>query len=82
MATATTPPSVLDHKLSRSPGKLGMLVFGVVLVIGVAYAGSSLLHDLSFVHNESVLPFVLLGIAYWSRWASSSLTDFTTPPTP
>src|SRR5208283_4965119 len=61
MATATT--SVLDQKLSRSPGKLGMLVFGVVLVIGVGYAGSSLLHDLSFVHNESVLPFVLLGVA-------------------
>src|SRR5271156_7230839 len=40
-----------------------MLVFGVVLVIGVGYAGSSLLHDLSFVHNQSILPFVLLGIA-------------------
>ncbi len=63
MATATATPSVLDQKLSRSPGKLGMLVFGVVLVIGVGYAGSSLLHDLSFVRNESVLPFVLLGIA-------------------
>ena len=54
MATAST--SVLDQKLSRSPGKLGMLVFGIVLVIGVAYAGHSLLHDLSFVHNESVMP--------------------------
>jgi PiT family inorganic phosphate transporter len=61
MATAST--SVLDQKLSRSPGKIGMLVFGIVLVVGVAYAGSSLLHDLSFVHNQSVLPFVLLGIA-------------------
>src|ERR1700678_2279626 len=62
MATAST--SVLDQKLSRSsPGKIGMLVFGIVLVIGVAYAGSSLLHDLSVVHNESILPFVLLGIA-------------------
>src|ERR1700683_1595065 len=60
---ATAPTSVLDQKLSRSPGKLGMLVFGVVLVIGVGYAGSSLLHDLSFVHNDSVLPFVLLGVA-------------------
>src|ERR1700690_4383487 len=63
MATATAPPSVLDQKLSRSPGKIGMLVFGIVLVIGVAYAGSSLLHDLSFVHSDSVLPFVLLGLA-------------------
>jgi len=61
MAAST---SVLDQKLSRSsPGKIGMLVFGIVLVIGVAYAGSSLLHDLSVVHNESILPFVLLGIA-------------------
>jgi len=61
MATAST--TILDQKLNRSPGKLGMLVFGVVLVIGVGYAGSSLLHDLSFVHNESLLPYVLLGIA-------------------
>src|SRR5271165_6120949 len=61
MATAST--SVLDQKLSRSPGKIGILVFGIVLVIGVAYAGSSLLHDLSTIHNESVLPFVLLGVA-------------------
>ncbi|MGA9737873.1 MAG: inorganic phosphate transporter, partial [Candidatus Sulfotelmatobacter sp.] len=61
MATAST--TVLDQKLSRSPGKLGMLVFGVVLVIGVGYAGSSLLHDLAYVHNTSVLPFVLLGVA-------------------
>src|SRR6202167_1476802 len=62
-ATPTAPPSLLDQKLNRSPGKIGMLIFGIVLVIGVAYAGSSLLHDLSFVHNESILPFVLLGVA-------------------
>ena len=61
MATAST--SVLDQKLNRTPGKIGMLIFGVVLVVGVAYAGSSLLHDLSFVHNESILPYLLLGLA-------------------
>jgi PiT family inorganic phosphate transporter len=61
MATAST--SVLDQKLNRTPGKLGVLIFGVVLVIGVGYAGSSLLHDLSSVHNESFLPYLLLGIA-------------------
>jgi len=60
---ATASQTLLDQKLSRSPGKVGMLIFGVVLVIGVGYAGSSLLHDLSFVHNQSILPFVLLGIA-------------------
>src|SRR6202041_522103 len=60
---ATAPPTVLDQKLSRSPGKLGMMIFGVVLIGGVAYSGSSLLHDLSFVHSDSILPYLLLGIA-------------------
>jgi PiT family inorganic phosphate transporter len=60
---ATAAPSALDQKLSRSPGKLGMLIFGAVLLVGVLYAATSLLHDLSFVHSESVLPFLLLGIA-------------------
>jgi inorganic phosphate transporter, PiT family len=65
MATATppAPPTLLDQKLSGSPGKVGMLIFGVVLVIGVGYAGASLLHDLSAIHNESILPFLLLGVA-------------------
>jgi inorganic phosphate transporter, PiT family len=60
---ATASGSVLDQKLSRSPGKIGMLVFGIVLVIGVAYAGSSLIHDLSYVHSESFMPYLLLIIA-------------------
>jgi PiT family inorganic phosphate transporter len=61
MATASS--TVLDAKLARSPGKIGMIVFGIVLVIGFAYAGSHLLGDLSTIHGGSVLPYVLLGIA-------------------
>jgi PiT family inorganic phosphate transporter len=60
MAASST---VLDAKLSRSPGKIGMLVFGLVLLVGVIYAGSQLLGDLSTMHSDSVLPYVLLGIA-------------------
>ena len=60
MATAST---VLDQKLSRSPSKLGILIFGAVLIVGVLYAASSLLRDLSTVHSESILPYLLLGIA-------------------
>ncbi len=60
MATATT---VLDGKMRRSPGKIGMLVFGIVLVIGFAYAASHLLGDLSTMHSESAMPYILLGIA-------------------
>ena len=55
--------AVLDAKINRSPGKIGMIIFGVVLVIGFAYAGSHLLSDLSTLHSDSVLPYVLLGIA-------------------
>src|ERR1035438_9714074 len=60
MATASP---VLDAKLGRSPGRMGMIIFGVVLAIGFAYAGSHLLRDLSTMHSPSVLPYVLLGIA-------------------
>jgi inorganic phosphate transporter, PiT family len=60
---ATASQSVLDEKLSKGPGTIGLLVFGVVLVVGVLYAGSSLLRDLSTVHATSFLPYLLLGIA-------------------
>jgi PiT family inorganic phosphate transporter len=40
-----------------------MAVFVVVLVIGVVYAASHLISDLSTVHSPTVFPFVLLGIA-------------------
>src|ERR1700723_1002080 len=61
MATAT--PTVLDQKLSRSPGMIGMLGFGVVLVIGIIYAGYHLLSDLSAVPSGPIIPYVLLGVA-------------------
>jgi inorganic phosphate transporter, PiT family len=75
MATAPTLPppppsklrpvavSSLDAKLGKGPGKIGVLAFVVVLIIGVIYAGSSLASDLSGVHNSSILPYLLLGLA-------------------
>src|SRR3984957_11313463 len=53
----------LDSKLGKGPGKIGVLAFVVVLIVGVAYAGSSLASDLSGVHNSSILPYLLLGLA-------------------
>jgi inorganic phosphate transporter, PiT family len=64
--TATPRPvavPALEAKLKRSPGKIGILIFGVVLIIGVIYAGSNLINDLSQVHSTSILPFLLLGLA-------------------
>src|SRR5277367_2529396 len=59
MATAT---HALEAKLSRSPGKIGILGFGVVLLIGVIYSAYHLLADLSTSHS-SATAYVLLGIA-------------------
>ena len=58
--TLTTP--VLHAKLNRSPGKIGILGFGVVFVIGMVYAGFHQLTDLATAHTGSVA-YVLLGIA-------------------
>src|SRR5271170_4200155 len=60
MATLTP---VMEAKLNRSPGKIGMLGFGVVLLIGIIYSAFHLLTDLSTVHSGSIMPYVLLGIA-------------------
>jgi PiT family inorganic phosphate transporter len=66
MATATIPEvkpqSALDAKFSRSPGKLGMIIFGAIMIVGVLYAGSSLVRDLS-TNAGSGLQYLLLGIA-------------------
>src|SRR6202161_1732741 len=60
MATGTT---ALDQKIGAGPGRIGMLVFGVTLIIGLIYAGGHLLSDLSQMHSASVGPYVLLGVA-------------------
>src|ERR1700678_586909 len=60
MATGTT---ALDAKIGAGPGRIGMLVFGVALVVGLIYAGGHLLSDLSQMHSASVGPYVLLGVA-------------------
>src|ERR1700678_2896359 len=60
MATATP---VLEAKLNRNPGKIGMLGFGVVLLIGVIYSAYHLLTDLAASRSASATAYVLLGIA-------------------
>jgi len=60
MATAT---SALDAKLSKSPGKIGMVGFGIVLLVGIVYSAFHLLSDLSTVHSGSITPYVLLAVA-------------------
>jgi PiT family inorganic phosphate transporter len=50
--------------LNKSPGAIGMIIFGIVLVGGFAYAGFHLASDLSGSGRfDSVWPYVLLGVA-------------------
>jgi len=60
-----TGASVLDAKLGApsKAGRIGIMVFGVALVVGFIYAGSRLFSDLAEMHSVEVMPFVLLGIA-------------------
>jgi inorganic phosphate transporter, PiT family len=62
---ATLPPgSLLDEKMKKSsPGKIGMIAFAIMLVGGVGYIASRLYADLLPVHEGSIFPYVLLGLA-------------------
>jgi len=62
LSVVTAKHSIHD-KLNKGPGKVGMLGFGVVLVVGVIYSAYHLLRDLAVVHTTSIMPYVLLAIA-------------------
>jgi inorganic phosphate transporter, PiT family len=61
-ATTATHSSVAD-KLKKGPGTMGMLIFGVVLIVGAVFIGYSLAHDLAGLNLGSSLPYILLGTA-------------------
>jgi PiT family inorganic phosphate transporter len=63
VSSSEAPRSAVAAKLERGPGRLGMLGFLVVLVIGLVYAASQLIADLNVVHSASVFPYVILGVA-------------------
>jgi inorganic phosphate transporter, PiT family len=66
----------LEAKLEKGPGRIGMLIFGIALLIGLVYAATHLLSDLSSVHTTSALPFVLLGIALLTALAFEFVNGF------
>ena len=68
--------SVLDSKMAAGPGRIGILIFGVVLLIGLVYVGTHLLTDLSGVHAESWLPYGLLGVALLTALAFEFVNGF------
>jgi inorganic phosphate transporter, PiT family len=64
-AVLTAPKTSAVHdKMNRKPGLIPMIIFGIVLVGGIAWAASQLLGDLFAVgHSASVAAYTLLAIA-------------------
>ena len=43
-------PHAVHAKMAKGPGKVGMIVFGAALAVGIAYAAVHLVGDLVHVH--------------------------------
>jgi len=70
MTTASTPLSTpppvtaaVHAKMNKRPHKVGLYIFGVVFTIGIVYALSNLISDVSHVHHPASSAFLLLGVA-------------------
>ncbi|HTW65596.1 MAG TPA: inorganic phosphate transporter [Bryobacteraceae bacterium] len=61
MAAGAAP--ALQQKMSKSPGMIGMVVFGVALFVGLIYTITSLARDLQVERGTSIFPYLLLGVA-------------------
>ncbi|RDS82859.1 anion permease [Dyella monticola] len=48
---------------TQGSGRLFGILFGLILLVGAAYAGTHLIDDLSIVRAHSTAPFILLGVA-------------------
>jgi len=68
--------SVLDSKMAAGPGRIGVLIGVVVLLVGLGYIASHLLKDLSGIQAESWLPYALLGVALLTALAFEFVNGF------
>jgi inorganic phosphate transporter, PiT family len=57
------PPTLLEQKMTKSPGRFGKLAFGVVLAGGLIFIVARLLSDLSGARVSSAWQYVLLALA-------------------
>ena len=78
MASAASPtltPSI-DQKLSRNPGKIGIMIFGIALIAGLIYTVLAMKEDLGAIHVTSAAPFVLLGVALFTALGFEFVNGF------
>src|SRR5271167_1237283 len=77
MASATTAPDTntaavdstqsvnhaIAEKMNKPPSKMGTLIFGLVMIAGLIFIGTSIARDMNGVVLGSAWPYILLGIA-------------------
>src|SRR5271156_166504 len=68
--------SVLDSKMAAGPGRIGVLIGVVVLLVGLVYIATHLLKDLSGIQAQSWLPYALLGVALLTALAFEFVNGF------
>ncbi|HXH66793.1 MAG TPA: inorganic phosphate transporter [Candidatus Limnocylindrales bacterium] len=61
--TSPTAPLGVHEKLNRAPSRLGILIFGAVMILGLVFIGASIARDLGDISLGSVWPYLLLGVA-------------------
>src|SRR5262249_13814492 len=61
--SSAPPSSTLHAKLGKAPHRLSVGIFLGVLVLGLIYAGSELVKDLSHVRSPSIFPVLIRGVA-------------------
>jgi inorganic phosphate transporter, PiT family len=87
MSTATVPAEHAVHqsaaerahlheKMSKGPGKIGGLIFGLVLIGGLVFIGTSISRDLTGVRMYSATPYILLGVALFVALAFEFVNGF------
>ena len=55
--------SAVSDRFSTQQGLLPTLMFGLVLIAGIAYSGQQMLVDLSAATSMEAMPYIVLGIA-------------------
>ena len=53
---AIAVPNAVHAKMAKGPGKVGTVIFGTALAVGIAYAAVHLVGDLLHVHATSYFP--------------------------
>jgi len=55
--------AAVHEKINKGPHKIAVFVFAAVFAVGVVYALSSLISDISHIHHPASFTFVLLAVA-------------------